>query len=908
MAPYDRADYVYDPEKEESGFDRRTARTFDSDAGASHTTKRSPTDLERRYDGWEATPICNKESFGGKADYNQVNELMDTLLMQNGKPEVGAGPKKCAMAGCKNGNSIWFCNDPTTIADIERASNQSLLWGPYRPNLYFGVRPRIPESLLIGLLWAKVEDYQSVQHNFRHTCEQHEGMAGYGWERYDPRHGGVQTIHDAGNQIDITTSFFKETGEGSGDRGGNWGVRIKGVPRADAQEDLKSTVVFYASTEGQGLNNRLEVKNVDELQGGGFDGDVVLKGENLGLGEYKIVVKGDEGTENKHPSVTHPSGSEKDLGKTLVKSSTVPEDAIWQTKPILFAMLKEQIDEYVEKYTKENPPPPFQLYTIKSEAGSGNVHFVQKVFEGAFEFDVLFSSSAAESELASSDLSKGISEIVKTFDTRFDSIFKPAAPFNSGKYLDFSKSLFSNLLGGIGYFHGNSRVDRSYAPEYEEDNEGFWEEAAEARARADVKLEGPNELFTSIPSRPFFPRGFLWDEGFHLMPVVDWDIDLTLQIVKSWFALIDEDGWIGREQILGAEARSKVPEEFQVQYPHYANPPTLFFILSAFVDKLTETAPSSKDAEYSPQLLDKEVATSYLKELYPLLKRHYNWFRKTQQGDISSYDRKAVNTKEGYRWRGRTPRHILTSGLDDYPRAQPPHPGELHVDAISWVGLMATSLQKIGLFLNEKEDVEKYTKQLTGIRSNIADLHWSEKDGVFCDATIDEFEENSLVCHKGYISLFPFMLGLLDPADDGNKIAKILATIGNKEELWSEHGIRSLSIADEAYGTDENYWRSPVWINMNYLIVSRLVALAQDPTAGSDNQKTATKLYTDLRINLVETVYKSWKETGFAWEQYNPETGAGQRTQHFTGWTSMIVKILGMPDLSKGSAKVRDEL
>jgi mannosyl-oligosaccharide glucosidase len=129
--------------------------------------------------------------------------------------------------------------------------------------------------------------------------------------------------------------------------------------------------------------------------------------------------------------------------------------------------------------------------------------------------------------MASPDLTKGISKIVKTFDTRFDSIFKPQAPFNSGKYLELSKSLFSNLLGGIGYFHGNSRVDRSYAPEYEEDNEGFWEEAAEARARAEIAMEGPNELFTSIPSRPFFPRGFLWDEGFHLMPVVDWDVDLT---------------------------------------------------------------------------------------------------------------------------------------------------------------------------------------------------------------------------------------------------------------------------------------------------------------------------------------------------------------------------------------------
>lgn len=48
----------------------------------------------------------------------------------------------------------------------------------------------------------------------------------------------------------------------------------------------------------------------------------------------------------------------------------------------------------------------------------------------------------------------------------------------------------------------------------------------------------------------------------------------------------------------------------------------------------------------------------------------------------------------------------------------------------------------------------------------------------------------------------------------------------------------------------------------------------------------------------MDAVYNSWEETGFAWEQYNPETGKGQRTQHFTGWTSLIVKILAMPDLA----------
>ena len=60
----------------------------------------------------------------------------------------------------------------------------------------------------------------------------------------------------------------------------------------------------------------------------------------------------------------------------------------------------------------------------------------------------------------------------------------------------------------------------------------------------------------------------------------------------------------------------------------------------------------------------------------------------------------------------------------------------------------------------------------------------------------------------------------------------------------------------------------------------------------------------------MHTVYESWAETGFAWEQYNPETGKGQRTQHFTGWTSLVVKIMAMEDLegAEKGQQVRDEL
>ncbi|KAF2397248.1 mannosyl-oligosaccharide glucosidase [Trichodelitschia bisporula] len=779
----------------------------------------------------------------------------------------------------------------SALTEIERASNQSLLWGPYRPNLYFGVRPRIPDSLSMGLLWARVEDYQSVQHNFRHTCEQHEGMAGYGWDRYDPRHGGTQTIHDAGNQLDLTTEFVKVPGE----NGGKWGVRIKGTPR-DGVNDLKTTVVFYVAKEKASLGPLAVVGGEEELKGG-FEGDVKIEGDALGLGSFGVTIKRGKGT---HPTHGHPSGLDRSLDKTFVHSLQLPETALWQTKAVLFSLLKESIDEYIKEFTEENVPPPFQLYTVKPQAGPGNMQIVQKVFEGKFEFDILFSPKTEDGqEMLSAELTNGIERATELFDKRYDQVLKPQAPFMAPKYLEFSKSLFSNLLGGIGYFHGDWKVDRSYASEYEEENEGFWTEAAEARARAEVKLEGPSELFTSIPSRPFFPRGFLWDEGFHLLPVINWDLDLTLQIIKSWFNLIDADGWIAREQILGAEARSKVPDEFQVQYPHYANPPTLFLIIENFMKTLS-TPPENPDPIYAPQLRNIAAGKKYLQDLYPLLKRHYAWFRRTQAGDVAGYDRNAFSAREAYRWRGRTPTHCLPSGLDDYPRPQPPHPGELHVDALSWVGLMAKSLQSIAEFLDEADDAATFGKQVQAIKRNAVDLHWDEAKGVFCDAGVDEFEESVRACHVGYISLFPFLLGLVE--NDDSKVGRLLDVIADPEELWSNHGIRSLSKADENFGTAENYWRGPVWININYLVVARLLDVAQSK---GPHQARAAELYTKLRNNLVDTVFESWKETGFAWEQYDPETGAGRRTQHFTGWTSLVVQIMGMPDLG---GRVRDEL
>lgn len=148
-----------------------------------------------------------------------------------------------------------------------------------------------------------------------------------------------------------------------------------------------------------------------------------------------------------------------------------------------------------------------------------------------------------------------------------DEVFTRAAPYQGSKYAEFARSLISNLLGGLGFFHGDEKVDYSHAPEYNEEGLKFWENAASVLAQPELYSKGEianamhrtamkeapitttkkKSLVSHTPSRPFFPRGFLWDEGFHLLPIIEWDLGLAVSMLKKWLNLMDDDGWIARK-------------------------------------------------------------------------------------------------------------------------------------------------------------------------------------------------------------------------------------------------------------------------------------------------------------------------------------------------------------------------
>lgn len=47
--------------------------------------------------------------------------------------------------------------------------------------------------------------------------------------------------------------------------------------------------------------------------------------------------------------------------------------------------MKEEIDKMIAVYGAENAPPPWSTFTVANNIQEGNMHVVQKVFEGAFE-------------------------------------------------------------------------------------------------------------------------------------------------------------------------------------------------------------------------------------------------------------------------------------------------------------------------------------------------------------------------------------------------------------------------------------------------------------------------------------------------------------------------------------------
>ncbi|KAF8488307.1 glycoside hydrolase, partial [Russula emetica] len=110
---------------------------------------------------------------------------------------------------------------------------------------------------------------------------------------------------------------------------------------------------------------------------------------------------------------------------------------------------------------------------------------------------------------------------------------------------------------------------------------------------------------------------------------------------------------------------------------------------------------------------------------------------------------------------------------------------------------------------------------------------------------------------------------------DSPRLGSVLDLLRDPLHLWSPYGLRSLSASHHEFGTGENYWKGPIWIQMNYLALQAL----HETYASHEGpyQEKARSIYTELRRNVIDNVFKEYERTGYVWEQYDANTGEGRR-------------------------------
>jgi mannosyl-oligosaccharide glucosidase len=803
---------------------------------------------------------------------------------------------------------------------FSREHNVSLFWGTYRPGVLMGVRSRADESLLFGIAWFDRER----RHDVRHHAVDSRTLV-FKWVVHDGRYYGRQEIVDLDNNLRLDILFIKHP------NGKDWAVRVTSsrLVRSAATPSI-NVAVYFANDAGPS-----------------FPVDVAPVSDNKD-GEDAVAVFG----ELKMQPASHlPEDAPKDEVRTTdlmnlnafravvsdvcfnrsawkVATTSRSQGAAWNIDiQHLVASAKTMLHRS-ESNSKIDP---------KSNKKKGsNVVLLHKLYDTDFRFEVSFSSrhnaepqqhtkdhESSFYHFTSCQITSAAIHLEQRFHTKFAAVF----PFMNIAGLDrmppthglvtMAESALSNMIGGLGYWTGQHRVVRREL-----------DEAADAKGRdllpqeaQLIQLDPPGpyvfelqhkfRLFSGVPSRAKFPRGFLWDEGFHQLLIGKWDAQISFDVISHWIvgaktnfsdpSMESARGWIPREQILGGEARTRIPSEFLAQHPTHANPPSFILQIQNFASA------ASTDEDFN-----------FLERLIPHLRQWRDWYHTSQCGgspdcaknrtvlSSPSFD---IRRDLQYRWRSKNRFHLLASGLDDYPRpiCKALHRRVLHVDLFCWMWLLTSTLEEIERRVSASGRTRVSSSLVEGRNvdagSNMRILHsdWIKQlDTIHWDGENKKYSDTmgckgaEMTAPKqfsgfvGYVNLFPLLTMIIE---DREKALGIIL-LAKRSLLSNGFGLQSLSersreLLKESRTEHENYWTGPIWLNINFMFL-RALKLKYNALVGQE----AVQMYKTVRADLIRNLAKEYEATGNLWENYHWVTGAGQGTSPFTGWSALIVLIL----------------
>jgi neutral trehalase len=209
----------------------------------------------------------------------------------------------------------------------------------------------------------------------------------------------------------------------------------------------------------------------------------------------------------------------------------------------------------------------------------------------------------------------------------------------------------------------------------------------------------------------------------------------------------------------------------------------------------------------------------------------------------------------------------VESGADNNPAvSNAPSQTTEGVDLQSYIYREYLALALLAQRLEKPEEAAAYRKKAAALKGLVQRLMWSEKDGTYWN--IDS-RTGGRVKIKAWTNLVPLWAVIATPAQAKRMIGEHLL---NPAEFWSPNGVRTLSRDEALYDPRSGYWRGPVWILSNYLMMRGLLNYGYKAQAAELAEKTQRLLVEDIR------------KSGGMNENYDPETGAPDAAGHFVSW------------------------
>jgi len=323
------------------------------------------------------------------------------------------------------------------------------------------------------------------------------------------------------------------------------------------------------------------------------------------------------------------------------------------------------------------------------------------------------------------------------------------------------------------------------------------------------------------PSKSRYGRGvWLWDTGFHVFALIQGGKD-ALRLAKDQVIVLSEGtkvvGHLPREVWVGAT-------NSQLQAPGI----------------LTWAA---------MEIYKRDKDKAFLKHIYDGLAKNNDWF----------YANRDSNHNGLCEWKR------SDSGWDTSPRWDK---GEVDaVDLNCWLYLDQVKLAEMCRVLGRGDEAREWIGKSERTRDLIREKLWDEAEGCYYDLHPATGE---MVKIKTPATFWTMFAGAATP-EQAERMVKILT---NPEIFWTKYPMPCVGANEPAHNPND-YWRGPVWINLNWITILGLEKYG----------------YRDLARELRSKSLELIGTNAVPCEYYNPHTGAGLGARNYM-WTGALYVVM----------------